>query len=257
MLLFLLSPAKKLDEIRKSAVEGNGVPHFLKQSLDLIDILKKLSPPDLESLMKISSNLAVQNAARYSNFSVPFTHDNAKEAIFLFNGDAYEALDAYSLSNAQMDYVQEHLIMLSGLYGAIHPLDLIAPYRLEMGTSLKNEKGKNLYQFWGDSVTQYLNDMIKKNKITAVINLASNEYFSVVQPEKLSVPVITPIFKDLKNGQYKTISFNAKKARGLMVRYAAENNIHSAEELKQFIKNDYYFKGENPTQTSEWLFYKD
>jgi cytoplasmic iron level regulating protein YaaA (DUF328/UPF0246 family) len=126
-----------------------------------------------------------------------------------------------------------------------------------MGTALKNAKGKNLYEFWGDSVTQYLNGLIEKNKITAVINLASNEYFSVLQPAKLSVPVITPIFKDFKSGQYKTISFNAKKARGLMVRYAAENNIQNAEDLKQFTNNDYYFKGENPTQTSEWLFYKD
>ena len=257
MLLFLLSPAKKLDETRKPPFEGNNAPHFLKQSEVLIEILKKLSPPDLESLMKISGNLAVQNAARYSNFSVPFTHDNAKEAIFLFNGDAYEALNAYDLTKAQMDYVQSHLVMLSGLYGALHPLDLIAPYRLEMGTALKNAKGKNLYEFWGDSVTQYLNSLIEKNKITAVINLASNEYFSVLQPDKLSVPVITPIFKDFKSGQYKTISFNAKKARGLMVRYAAENNIQNAEDLKQFTNNDYYFKGENPTQTSEWLFYKD
>ncbi|WP_171973598.1 peroxide stress protein YaaA [Wohlfahrtiimonas larvae] len=256
-MLFLLSPAKKLDETKQPPFEGNSSPHFLKQSIELIDILKKLSPPDLESLMKISGNLAVQNAARYSQFSIPFNHDNAKEAIFLFNGDAYEALRAYDLTEDQMTYLQSHLVMLSGLYGAVHPLDLIAPYRLEMGTALKNSKGKNLYEFWGDSVTQYLNGWIEKNKITAVVNLASNEYFSVIQRDKLSVPVITPIFKDLKNGQYKTISFNAKKARGLMVRYAAENNIHNAEDLKQFTVNDYYFKGENPTQMSEWLFYKD
>lgn len=257
MLLFLLSPAKKLDETRKPPFEGHDAPHFLKQSEMLLEILKELSPPDLESLMKISGNLAVQNADRYSNFSVPFTHDNAKEAIFLFNGDAYEALKAYDLTTAQMDYVQSHLVILSGLYGALRPLDLIAPYRLEMGTALKNPQGKNLYEFWGQSVTQYLNDLIEENKVTTVVNLASHEYFSVLQPNKLSVPVITPIFKDLKNGQYKTISFNAKKARGSMVRYAAENNIHHVEDLKQFTNHDYYFKGENPTQTSEWLFYKD
>lgn len=257
MLLFLLSPAKKLDEARKPPFEGHGSPYFLKQSAELIEILRELSPPDLESLMKISGNLAVQNAARYSNFSVPFTHDNAKEAIFLFNGDAYEALNAYDLTEEQLGYVQSHLVMLSGLYGALHPLDLIAPYRLEMGTALKNAKGKNLYEFWGDSVTQYLNDLIEKNQITAVINLASNEYFSVVQVDKLKVPVITPIFKDLKNGQYKTISFNAKKARGAMVRYAAENNIQNAEDLKAFANYGYSFNGESPTQMSEWLFYKE
>lgn len=257
MLLFLLSPAKKLDETRTPPFRGDTEPHFLNQSVELIDILKKMSPPDLESLMKISGNLAVQNAARYSNFSVPFTHDNAKEALFLFNGDAYEALDAYDLSKDQIEYLQSHLVMLSGLYGALHPLDLIAPYRLEMGTALKNTKGKNLYEFWGDSVTQYLNELIENNKITAVVNLASHEYFSVLQPVKLSVPVITPIFKDFKNGQYKTISFNAKKARGLMVRYAAENNIQNADDLQKFTGNDYRFKGENPTQKQEWLFYKD
>lgn len=257
MLLFLLSPAKKLDEKRSSPYQGDGVPHFLDQSVELIEILKKLSPPELESLMKISDNLALLNAERYSNFSVPFNHENAKEAIFLFNGDAYEALNAYDLTKTELDYVQSHLVMLSGLYGALHPLDLIAPYRLEMGTALKNDQGKNLYEFWGDSVTQYLNELIEQHKITTVVNLASNEYFSVLQPDQLSVPVITPVFKDLKNGQYKTISFNAKKARGLMVRYAAEHQLTNVDALQAFDGNDYQFKGVNPAQSSEWLFYKD
>lgn len=257
MLLFLLSPAKKLNETNVSPIRGEGIPKFLSQSEVLINILKKMSPPDLESLMKISEKLAFLNAERYSSFAVPFNHDNAKEAIYLFNGDAYEALNAYSLNEQQMDYLQRHLIMLSGLYGAVHPLDLIAPYRLEMGTALKNPKGKNLYEFWGNTITEYLQAIIDEQKITAVINLASNEYFSVVDPTGLSVPVITPVFKDHKNGQYKTISFNAKKARGLMVRFAAEHNIADAVALKKFAGNDYYFKGENPKDSSEWLFYKD
>lgn len=257
MLLFLLSPAKKLDEKREAPYKGEKSPYFLDQSLELIEILNKLSPADLESLMKISDNLALLNAERFSNFSVPFTHENAKEALFLFNGDAYEALNAYDLSKVEIDYLQKHLIMLSGLYGAIHPLDLIAPYRLEMGTPLKNGRGKNLYEFWGSKVTDYLNTVIQKNGITTVINLASNEYSSVVQFSQLSIPVITPIFKDLKNGQYKTISFNAKKARGAMVRYAAENNLSDVKALERFNENDYAFKGVNPQQTSEWLFYKD
>ncbi len=257
MLLFLLSPAKKLDEKREAPFKGERSPHFLDQSVELIDILNKLSPADLESLMKISDNLALLNAERFSNFSVPFTHENAKEALFLFNGDAYEALSAYDLSKTEIDYLEKHLIMLSGLYGAIHPLDLIAPYRLEMGTPLKNTRGKNLYEFWGSKVTNYLNDIIQKNGITTVVNLASNEYSSVVQFDQLAVPVITPIFKDFKNGQYKTISFNAKKARGAMVRYAAENNLSDVKTLESFCENDYAFKGVNPKQTSEWLFYKD
>lgn len=257
MLLFLLSPAKKLDQKRQSPFQSEQSPYFLNQSVELIDILKKLSPADLESLMKISDNLALLNAERFSSFSVPFTHKNAKEALFLFNGDAYEALNAYDLTKTELDYLQSHLIMLSGLYGALHPLDLVAPYRLEMGTPLQNHQGKNLYEFWGTKVTDYLNSIIRRNSITAVINLASNEYYSVLQPQNLSVPVIMPLFKDLKNGEYKTISFNAKKARGLMVRYAAENNIQDIKMLEKFIGNDYYFKGINPNQTSEWLFYKD
>lgn len=257
MLLFLLSPAKKLDEVRKSVVKGDRSPFFLDQSIKLIDILKEMSPQNLESLMKISDKLAILNAERYSNFAVPFNHDNAKEAIYLFNGDAYEALDAYSLSKKELDYLEKHLVMLSGLYGALHPLDLIAAYRLEMGTALANKRGKNLYEFWGDRVTEYLNSVIEKQKITAVVNLASNEYFTVVNTKKLKVPVITPVFKDLKNGQYKTISFNAKKARGLMVRFSSKHSIKDVEDLKSFSENDYYFKDVNANKPNEWLFYKD
>lgn len=257
MLLFLLSPAKTLDEVTKVPVEGHEEPHFLHKSLELIEILKTKSPPDIESLMKVSEKLAVLNAERFSNFSVPLTHQNAKEALFLFNGDAYSALSPYTLSHKDIEYVQSHLMIISGLYGLLKPLDLIAPYRLEMGTPLINSAGKNLYEFWGTLLTEYLNTIIKNKNVTAVVNLASNEYYSALQPNKLSVPVITPVFKDFKNGQYKTISFNAKKARGLMVRYAAQHDLSDAQALKDFTENGYYFKNINPSKPSEWLFYKD
>nr|WP_018122228.1 peroxide stress protein YaaA [Wohlfahrtiimonas chitiniclastica] len=257
MLLFLLSPAKKLDEVRPAPVQGQGEPHFIQESAALMDVLRPLSPPALESLMKISDKLALLNAERYSNFTTPLTEHNAKPAIFLFNGDAYESLNAYDLSNTALDYVQNHLMILSGLYGAVKSLDWIAPYRLEMGTALTNPRGKNLYEFWGSRITDYLNQIIAEKGITTVINLASHEYFSAVDPKALTVPVITPIFKDYKNGQYKTISFNAKKARGAMVRYAAEQNVTSPDDLKAFDLLGYAFKGAAQNHPSEWLFYKD
>lgn len=257
MLLFLLSPAKKLDEVRPSPVKGSSEPHFIHESEALMDVLRPLSPPALESLMKISEKLALLNAARYSEFTTPLTENNAKPAIFLFNGDAYESLNAYGLSTKQLEYVQNHLMILSGLYGILKPLDWIAPYRLEMGTALANPRGKNLYEFWGSRITDYLNQIIAEKGITAVINLASNEYFSAVDPKALAAPVITPVFKDYKNGQYKTISFNAKKARGAMVRYAAEHNVTSPEALQAFDQFGYAFKGPSQNHPSEWLFYKD
>ena len=203
--------------------------------------------------MHISDTLAQRNASRYLSWETNATPANAKQAVLAFNGDVYEGLDAGSLKPEQLDYLQAHLRILSGLYGALRPLDLMQPYRLEMGTRLATSRGKDLYAYWGDSVTEALNAQIDAQGFTALVNLASEEYFKVVRPARLSVPIITPIFQDWKDGKYKIISFYAKRARGLMTRYAAQQQVTEADGLRDFNLAGYAFDAD-ASDASHWMF---
>jgi len=233
-MLTVISPAKSLDFETATPSCKTTKPRFLKQSQQLIDQIKKLAPQDIASLMKLSDKLAVLNFDRFQAFKTPFTKANARPSVFAFKGDVYQGLDAYSLSSDELIFAQDHLRILSGLYGVLRPLDLIQAYRLEMGTKFENTTGKNLYEFWGDILNQSIKKELDKSDSQVLVNLASNEYFKAVKAKELSHQIITPIFKDYKNGQYKIISFYAKKARGLMSRYIIQNKIDQPEGLKRF-----------------------
>jgi len=250
-MLVVISPAKTLDFETPARTNIASTPVFLEDSQVLVERMRELAPADIAKLMKISDKLAVLNSTRYETWSLPFTADNAKQALLAFKGDVYTGLDAETLTPKQDEYAQQHLRILSGLYGVLKPLDLMQPYRLEMGTKLSNARGKDLYQFWGDKITDSLNDELERNDV--LINLASNEYFKSVQPKKLNARIITPVFKDTKNGAQKIISFYAKKARGLMTRYIIENNIDNAEALKDFDVAGYQFEASQSSE-NEWVF---
>jgi cytoplasmic iron level regulating protein YaaA (DUF328/UPF0246 family) len=241
VMLIVVSPAKTLDYESPLATEKFTQPDLVSYSKELIEVCRKLTPADVSSLMKVSDKIADLNVGRFQEWSETFTTDNARQAILAFKGDVYTGLEAETLSDADFDYAQDHLRMLSGLYGLLKPLDLMQPYRLEMGTKLANDKGTNLYQFWGNVITDKLNEAIAAQGDNVLINLASNEYFKAVKPKNLDAQVITPIFKDCKNGQYKVISFYAKKARGMMARYIIENRIESVADLTKFDVAGYYF----------------
>ena len=255
-MLMVVSPAKTLDYDTQPVTSASSQPDFLEQTEALIKQLRTLTPADLGSLMKISDKLAQLNAARFEAWRQPFTPDNAKQAVLAFKGDVYTGLDAETLTEKQFQFTQKHLRILSGLYGILRPLDLMQAYRLEMGTKFANSGGKNLYAFWGDQITEKLNEDIAAQKHKVLVNLASNEYFKSVKPKQLKVPVITPVFKDWKNGQYKIISFYAKKARGLMCRYAIDQKITKAEQLKSFDYEGYSYN-ESMSSDSEWVFIRD
>jgi len=242
-MILVLSPAKSLNFESPLPLFENTEPEFLEHSELLIEHLKRLSPTQIESLMNISPALAILNAERFKNWKRPFTLTNARQAAFAFDGDVYKGLDAYTLPMNQWKYAQNHLRILSGLYGLLRPLDLIQPYRLEMGTKLPTKQGKNLYQFWQNTLTESLHQQITITKATALINLASEEYFKSLQPKRLSIPIITPVFKDWAKTDYKVISFYAKRARGLMARYIINNcdSASSPEILKQFNYESYQF----------------
>lgn len=240
-MLFLLSPAKKLDYESPVRTTLKSQPLFIPQAEVLVDILKDYSADQLAELMKLSDNLAELNVERFQQWSPDFSLDNARQAVLAFNGDVYEGLDAVSLSDGQLQWAQEHLIILSGLYGALRPLDLMQPYRLEMGTRLKTAEGSNLYQYWGDSIARYLNERLADQRTRAVINLASVEYFKSVDQKVLQAPVIECVFQDERKGKWRVISFYAKKARGLMMRYAIDNEIDTVEGLKDFSAEGYAF----------------
>jgi len=235
----VISPAKSLDfETQAPTLEfTNGI--FLNQAEKLSAVLKKKSPKKISELMNISPKLGELNWQRNQNWQLPFTLDNAKQAIYAFKGDVYIGLDAYTLPEDELVKLQKKLRILSGQYGLLKPLDLMQPYRLEMGTKLKIGRNDSLYQFWGESITKALNEELTEDEL--FVNLASNEYFKVLKPKLLNVPVITPVFKDYKNGKLKVISFFAKKARGLMVRYIIDNAIETVEGLKDFNSEDYAF----------------
>ncbi|MCC2955386.1 peroxide stress protein YaaA [Massilia sp. IC2-477] len=250
-MLIVLSPAKSLDLESPSTTKEHTTPDFIPRAAELIDVLRTYSPGQVAELMDLSDSLAMLNVTRYAHWSED--HAEARQAIMSFNGDVYAGLDARTLNAKGIDYLQRHLRILSGLYGLLRPLDRMHPYRLEMGTRLKNPRGNNLYAFWGDSVTEALNRQLAQTKSKALVNLASEEYFKSVKPKLLDVPVITPVFEDWKNGKYKIISFFAKRARGMMARYAAEHGVKNPERLKDFDVDGYAFDAAASNE-QDWVF---
>ncbi|HBA34491.1 MAG TPA: peroxide stress protein YaaA [Gammaproteobacteria bacterium] len=252
-MLIVISPAKSLDFETPPITNHYTQPRFLDDSMALIQEARELEPQQIASLMKISDKLATLNYQRYADWALPFTPENAKQAVLAFTGDVYHGLDANSFLPEDFDRAQRDLRILSGLYGLLRPLDLIQPYRLEMGIAFENERGKNLYSFWGEKLTTCLNDDMAEQGTDTLINLASNEYFKAVLTKSLKGQVITPIFKDERNGQYKIISFFAKKARGIMSRYIIQKKIDSPEALKDFDAAGYRYNDALSTPT-EWAF---
>ncbi len=252
-MIIVLSPAKSLDYETPAHVSKHTIPDFIDDAALLVDALRRYSPQQIASLMDISDALAHLNFQRYAEWSPRFTKDNAKQAVLAFNGDVYEGFDAKSLSAADLDFAQRHVRVLSGLYGVLRPLDLLQPYRLEMGTRLPNQRGKDLYAFWGERITEALNAQLRRVKggSRVVVNCASTEYFKSVKPKRLDAPVVTPVFEDWKGGRYKIISFHAKRARGLMARFAVENRLTSPEQLKDFAVEGYEF---DPTASNDATF---
>ncbi|MCU6433487.1 peroxide stress protein YaaA [Undibacterium sp. Jales W-56] len=252
-MLIVLSPAKSLDYETPVKTKLASHPELMDDAAKLIKIAKNLRADQLSELMDISSNLAELNVARFHAWSRTPKNESVKPAVLAFNGDVYEGLQAPQLSLAQSNYLQEHVRILSGLYGVLRPYDLMQAYRLEMGTQLQNAQGNTLYSFWGGKVTEILSQVLEDRKNKTLVNLASEEYFKVVKTKLLPGPVITPIFKDWKNGQYKIISFYAKRARGLMARYCALHKVKHPEKLKKFDLEGYAYYPEESDQ-QRWIF---
>lgn len=248
----VISPAKSLDFESTLPTKKYSEPLFIEEAQKLNKVLAKKKPKALKDLMSISDNLAELNWERNQQFSVPFSPENARPAVYAFSGDVYQGLDAYSIKEEKLDKLQDTLRILSGLYGILKPLDLMQPYRLEMGTQLKIGRKKNLYEFWKKQLTAHLNNELVDNEV--FVNLASNEYFNAIDTKTLKVPVITPIFKDWKNDKLKVISFFAKKARGAMVRYIIDNNVIDLEGIKGFDYEDYQFSKEHTLKENQPVF---
>jgi len=242
-MLMVISPAKTLDYESPLATQRFTQPALLEKSHQLIDVARDLSPAQISSLMGISDKLAHLNADRFNQWQPPFSLENARQAILAFKGDVYTGLQAETFSDDDFDFAQQHLRMLSGLYGLLRPLDLMQPYRLEMGIKLANPAGKDLYGFWGDLLTEKLNEAIAEQGDDVLINLASDEYFKAIKPKKLNAELIKPVFLDEKNGKFKVISFYAKKARGLMSRYVIQNRLTKPAQLKKFDVDGYFLDG--------------
>lgn len=240
-MLYLLSPAKSLDYESPVAELPHTLPQFLPQSKELIEVLRTQSPQDIASLMSLSDKLAALNVARYEAWSPRFTAANSRQAALAFDGDVYDGLAARTLKPADLEWAQSHVAILSGLYGVLRPLDRMQPYRLEMGTSLKVGAAANLYQFWGSRIARYLNEQLATQKSPVVVNLASQEYFKSVDRKALQARVIECVFEDWKDGKYKIISFFAKKARGLMARWAITHRVDSPKKLEAFDLEGYAF----------------
>lgn len=240
-MLALVSPAKKLDTAVKDSALPFSEPAMLDEARELVGVASKLSRGDLGRLMSISDKLADLNYQRFQSFEIPFTPDNAKQAVLAFRGDTYVGLDADSLSADDLAYAQDHLRILSGLYGLLRPMDLMQAYRLEMGTKLGNPRGEDLYDFWGTRITDAINEAVAGDKDPVVVNLASNEYIKAVKKKDLKARFITPAFKVVKDGQAKTLGMMAKRARGMMARYIIENRIEDPEALKKFDSDGYRF----------------
>ncbi|MCH7294262.1 peroxide stress protein YaaA [Acinetobacter higginsii] len=255
-MLALISPAKTLDYTTALPKDTHTQPRLLAQSQQLIDVCRKLSATEIASLMTVSEKIANLNVERFRDWNADFDFSNARQALFAFKGDVYTGLDAYHLKDQDIDFAQQHLRMLSGLYGLLRPLDLMMPYRLEMGTKLKNSRGHNLYEFWGSIITDQINQDLAEIDAKVLVNLASDEYYKSVNEKKIQAEIIKPVFLDQKNGKYKVISFYAKKARGLMARYLIENKLSQVEQLKAFDSEGYYFDAES-SSNKELVFKRD
>lgn len=255
-MLALISPAKTLDYETALPTDHYTQPRLLNSSAQLIETCRQLSASQIKNLMKVSDNIAQLNVERFQDWTAEFDFSNARQALFAFKGDVYTGLDSYHLTDTQIDFAQKHLRMLSGLYGVLRPLDLMMPYRLEMGTRLKHANNTNLYEFWGCDITDLINQDMDAVNTDTLINLASDEYYKAVLPKKIKANIIKPIFLDQKNDQYKVISFHAKKARGLMARFIIENEISHVDDLKSFNTAGYYFDSVNST-SQEFVFKRD
>ena len=254
-MLMIISPAKTLDEKKIKDLPASQ-PRFKEQSEELVGIMKKKSVRDLEKLMGISNKLATLNVERFNNFEPEYSKDNAKQALLMFKGDVYQGIQAGDFTEADLNFSQHHLRILSGLYGLLRPLDLIQPYRLEMGTKLKTRSFKGLYHYWDDTLTNKIQEDLKEIQSDVIINLASKEYFDALQPEELGVKVINIHFRELRNGDLKFISYNAKRSRGWMVRYVVKNRLTEAEQLKSFDWEGYEFKLDLSDDTN-WYFVRE
>lgn len=243
-MLILLSPAKSLDYETPPTTERHTLPQFIKESAALIKVLKPYTPADIASLMDLSDALSQLNVARYAAWRPKFTAANSKQAVLAFNGDVYEGLDALTLKEKDLDWAQDHVAILSGLYGILRPLDLMQPYRLEMGTRLPTTRGKDLYAWWGDQLAEHLNAVLAAQGDQVIVNLASQEYFKAVKRKALSARVVECVFEDWKSGQWKIISFHAKRARGLMARHAISKRVRKVEALRDFHAEGYAYAPE-------------
>jgi len=252
-MLALISPAKKLDFETEPTLQAHTQPDFLAKSKKLVSQARKLSRQDLRNLMGISETLAEQNFQRFKDFKPPFDLTNAKQAAMVFNGDTYVGLKAREMSKADLEYAQDHLRILSGLYGLLRPLDLIQPYRLEMGLKFANPGGENLYAFWDAALTKAVDQALEGHKDPTVVNLASNEYFKAIDSKTLKAPVITPVFKEVNQGQARVIGLFAKQARGMMARHMIVNRIETADGLKKFTDGGYRFQADQSDDTT-WVF---
>jgi len=252
-MLIVVSPAKTLDYTTPPKTKKFTLPDYLDDSAELIHRMREFSSLDISELMKVSTKIADLNFDRFEAWNKKFTEKNAKQAVLAFKGDVYTGLDAESFTAKDFSFAQQHFRMLSGLYGLLRPLDLMQAYRLEMGTKLSTDRGKNLYEFWGDEVTEGLNSQLKKINSKYLINLASNEYFKVVKPKVLKGEIITPAFKELKNGDYKMIGVYAKKARGLLSRYIIQNQLSDIEDIKSFDVEGYKFN-KKVSKGNSWVF---
>lgn len=252
-MLTVISPAKTLDFETPALTDEFTQPAYLRQSRQLIKQLRKFSADDLSTLMGVSSNIANLNADRFRQWKTPFKPENARQALFAFKGDVYIGLDAYSMNENNIKFAQEHLRMLSGLYGLLRPLDLMQPYRLEMGTRLNTDLGDNLYQFWDNRITDAVNRELKFMDSPILINLASNEYFKSIKTKAIKGDIVTPVFKEYHKGKYQIISFFAKKARGLMSRYIIDHELTDVESIKDFNIEGYAFD-EALSRGNDWVF---
>jgi hypothetical protein len=252
-MLTVISPAKTLDYETPPVTGAFTQPTQLTQSRKLIRRLRQLDSNDISHLMSVSDNLAELNRQRFRQWKTPFKPENARQALFAFKGDVYLGLDAYSLDEDALDFAQQHLRILSGLYGILRPLDLMQPYRLEMGTRLDTEAGSNLYQFWNERLTRALNQELKQSRSQCLVNLASNEYFKAIKPKLLRADIVTPAFREYRNGEYRFIQFFAKKARGLMARYLIDRRIDDVEGLKDFDYEGYRF-APAMSNDKDWVF---
>ncbi len=259
-MLIIISPAKKLDFESLPQTDDFTIPDCLEDASELIETLKPYSTKDLEKLMHLSKNLAQLNYDRYHDWHLPFNPQNAKQALLTFKGDVYAGMNVESFSAEDLSFTQDHLRILSGLYGLLRPLDLMQPYRLEMGTRLASKRGKNLYQFWGSQITELLNKQLADSTTDNLINLASNEYYKAVKPAEIRGNIITPVFKEKKEDSYKVIGIYAKKARGMMSAFILKNRLQNPEELKTFNEAGYQYNdklSDSHSGNSNWVFTRD